>query len=233
MTIYKKDNTKVKTFKEKTLHAFILGPNIKKFRELQNITQDELAVDLSVTRQTINAWEAKGSVKLDNKKLEELAKLLKVSVEELTDRKSQSVDTNNKGIPFYDTAILREASALEEENPVYTISPKMIDPGTWFKSADGALRVYGHSMFPKYPAGCIIAYKIADKEVIIWGEDYVIELQDRRLLKRIEKSENTDKVKAVSYNKSEEFSYQPVEIPLTKIKNLYMVLGKIELEVSV
>lgn len=92
---------------------------------------------------------------------------------------------------------------VNEQEPVYSSGTEMINQGTWFRTATGALRVYGHSMFPKYPSGSIIAFKPADKEVILWGEDYVIELSDRRIIKRIEKSANAGTINAVSYNKSE------------------------------
>jgi transcriptional regulator with XRE-family HTH domain len=215
--------------KEKSLHFFINGSNLKKFRELQNMTQDDLGAQLSVTRQTINAWEGKESIKLDSKKLEKLSEILKVSKKDLASGKTH-LGTNLE-IPFYDTIMSGGVSILEEEGADYPA--EMIDPGTWFRGANGALRVYGHSMFPKYPAGCIIAYKTADKEVIIWGEDYVIELEDRRIVKRIEKSEIKDSVKAVSYNNTDDYAYTPIDIPIKKIKKLYMVLGKIELEVSI
>lgn len=135
-------------------------------------------------------------------------------------------------IPFYDavavggTALLADQSAVNKPND-------MIDPGTFLRRATGSLRIYGHSMFPKYPAGCIVAFKEADKELIIWGEDYVIELEDRRIIKRVERGPQAGYILAVSYNKSEEYVYSPVEIPVVKIKRLYMVLGKIELEASI
>jgi transcriptional regulator with XRE-family HTH domain len=216
--------------KEKDYYFYINGSNLKKFRERENITQDELASSLAVTRQTINSWEAKNSAKLDEKKLGKLIQVLKVSKEDLYDRKPTGESSE---IPFYDTVLFNEASLLAEEGVDYPGSVEMIDPGTWFRGANGALRVYGHSMFPKYPAGCIIAYKIADKEVIIWGEDYVIELEDRRIVKRLDKSEVKGYVLAISYNKSEDFTYSPIELPIHKIKKLYMVLGKIEMEVSI
>ena len=217
--------------KEKSLHIFISGYNLKKFRELQNMTQDDLGAELSVTRQTINAWEAKESIKLDNDKLEKLSKTLKVSRKDLTSSKAY-LDTNPE-IPFYDTVMGGRTSILEEHGIDYPSTAEMIDPGTWFRGANGALRIYGHSMFPKYPAGCIIAFKVADKEVIIWGEDYVIELEDRRIVKRLEKGEISDSVKAVSYNNNDDYTYTPIDIPVRKIKKFYMVLGKIELEVSI
>ncbi len=219
--------------KEKNLHIFINGSNIKKFRELQNMTQDDLGAQIAVTRQTINSWEAKESIKLDEERFEKLCKSLKVSKKDLVGGKAYSSITTNLEIPFYDTVLMGEVNILEEQGIDYPVTAEMIDPGTWFRGANGALRVYGHSMFPKYPAGCIIAYKTADKEVIIWGEDYVIELEDRRIVKRLEKSEIDANVKAVSYNKSDDYVYTPIEIPIRKIKNLNMVLGKIELEVSI
>lgn len=134
-------------------------------------------------------------------------------------------------IPFYDavavggTGILADQSAVNAPND-------MIDPGTFLRRATGSLRIYGHSMFPKYPAGCIVAFREADLELIIWGEDYVIELEDRRIIKRVERGKE-GYILAVSYNKSEEYVYAPIDIPVTKVKRLYMVLGKIELEASI
>lgn len=135
-------------------------------------------------------------------------------------------------IPFYDAVAVGGRAMLADQHAVGTPSD-MIDPGTFLRAATGSLRVYGHSMFPKYPAGCIVAYREADIDVIAWGEDYVIELSDRRVIKRIEKGALQDIVNAVSYNKSEEYVYATMEIPKAKIKRLFMVLGKIELEASI
>lgn len=142
-------------------------------------------------------------------------------------------DNKPKKIPFYDTVAVGGASLLAEQNPVYDNNAELIDPGTWFRTASGALRVYGHSMFPKYPAGCIVAFKESEKDVLIWGEDYVIELKDRRIVKRVEKSKEVGCISAVSYNKSEEYVYASIDIPITKIKRIFMVMGKVEMEASI
>lgn len=141
-------------------------------------------------------------------------------------------NTQNK-IPFYDTVAVGGTSMLAEQDPQYANQAELIDPGTWFKSASGALRVYGHSMFPKYPAGCIVAFKESEKDVLIWGEDYVIELKDRRIVKRVEKSKELGCISAVSYNKSEEYVYSSIDIPVEKIKRIFMVMGKVEIEASI
>lgn len=154
-----------------------------------------------------------------------------VSEPEFRIEKGEGGNKPNK-IPFYDVIAVGGEALLADQIP-NEYPTEMIEPGTFLKRATGSLRIYGHSMFPKYPAGCIVAFKDADKEVIIWGEDYVIELSDRRIIKRVEKGDEKGWIKAVSYNKSEEYVYSPIDIPVAKIKRLYMVLGKVELEASI
>jgi repressor LexA len=136
-------------------------------------------------------------------------------------------------IPFYDALAVGGMTLLADDSPVNSYV-RMIQPGTFFKNAEGALQITGHSMFPKYPSGCVVAFKYSTrwKELIIWGEDYVIELSDRRILKRVEKSEVKGCIKAVSYNvnKENKYTYDPIDIPVEEIRRMYMVLGKIELE---
>ncbi len=101
----------------------------------------------------------------------------------------------------------------------------------------GLLRVYGHSMYPKYPSGCIVSFKECSTpipSVIIWGEDYVIELEDRRIIKKVGKGETKESIKAISLNETdaEMHQYDPIEIHLKHIKRMYMVLGKVVLEAS-
>jgi transcriptional regulator with XRE-family HTH domain len=199
---------------------------ILSIRKLHNLTQADFAGKIGVTRQTVINWE-KGSTEPNEVELSGIVKYFDIDVP------SQSRDLDSK-IPFYDAVAFGGSSKLivQEQEPVYSNGSEMINPGSWFRTATGALRVYGHSMFPKYPAGSIIAFKPADKDVMLWGEDYVLELPDRRIVKRIEKGPS-GYVKAVSYNKSEQYVYDTVEIPVEKIKRLYMVLGKIELETSI
>lgn len=209
--------------------------NIKELRAKSGFTQAELADEIGVTRQTIINWE-KGQSDPDKEELDRLAAALNVEVSMIT----LSVDRSNSDaekIPFYDAVAVGGLSVLADQTPV--IEPtEMIDPGTWFRTASGALRVYGHSMFPKYPAGCIVAFKKSSKDipaVIVWGEDYVIELEDRRILKRVDRGETKASIKAVSYNvnKDNKYVYDPIEIPLSDVKRMYMVLGKVELEASI
>lgn len=61
-----------------------LGNKILAFRKKNNITQEELAEQLNVTRQTISKWEL-GETSPDIKQAKELSKIFKVSLDELVD----------------------------------------------------------------------------------------------------------------------------------------------------
>lgn len=194
---------------------------------------------MGVSRQSIYDWED-GDVMPRKKQLDKLASLLGVSVSELFKEENENngtrvsePETEYRMIPFYDAVAIAGFGMVASTDPVE--KPKhMINPGTFFRNAEGALQITGHSMFPKYPSGCIVGYRLASKERILWGEDYVVELQeDRRLiLKRIEKSEIKGCIKLCSYNvnKDQKYVYDPIDYPLNEIGRIFMVLGKIELE---
>jgi hypothetical protein len=85
-----------------------------------------------------------------------------------------------------------------------------------------------------------VAFKASStpiQSVIIWGEDYVIELEERRIIKKVDRGDTKDTIKAVSLNgangEKTKYQYDPIEIPISAIKRMYMVLGKIELEASI
>lgn len=217
------------------------------FRENNFESQEELANALqpllpeySVNKQLISKWERRKDGP-SAKVVEAVAKLMKVDTvslvySDLTKKGTSDIESNGTVslmIPFYDAVAIAGFDTIGDQSPVS--KPKhMINPGTFFRNAEGALQITGHSMFPKYPSGCIVAYRVSSKERILWGEDYVIELlEDRRLiLKRIEKSDIKGCIKAVSYNvnKDNKYVYDPIDLPLSDIGRIFMVLGKIELE---
>ena len=59
-----------------------VGHNIKKYREQKGITQEELAEQLSVTRQTVSSWET-GRTEPDIETLHRIGACLDVTIEEL------------------------------------------------------------------------------------------------------------------------------------------------------
>ena len=60
----------------------MIGKNIKKFREQRNLTQEQLADALHVTRQAVSNWE-RGKTQPDVETIQELAAVLDCTAEEL------------------------------------------------------------------------------------------------------------------------------------------------------
>ncbi len=61
-----------------------IGNKIYTLRKKANLSQEELALKLSVTRQTISKWEL-GETSPDIKQAKELSKIFKISLDELCD----------------------------------------------------------------------------------------------------------------------------------------------------
>ena len=61
-----------------------LGKKILELRKKENLTQEQLAEKINVTRQTISKWELNQTTP-DIKQAKELSRLFKVSLDELTD----------------------------------------------------------------------------------------------------------------------------------------------------
>jgi transcriptional regulator with XRE-family HTH domain len=212
-----------------------LSTRLKEYRTQKGKTQAEVAQDIGVSRATIINWE-KGVTTPNHQEIKLLSEVFDIDLTMFHVERTMS-DNVEQRIPFYDAVAVGGASMLAEQHPV-SDAAEMINPGTWFRTAQGALRVYGHSMFPKYPAGCIIAFKNGtDMSVIHYGEDYVIELEDRRIVKRVQKSKQPEHIQVNSYNTMKDDSgssvYSSYDIPLRAVKRMYMVLGKIELEASI
>ena len=70
-----------------------IGKNISKFRKVQEMTQDQLAERLHVTRQAVSNWE-NGKTQPDVETLEQLAECFGVSVEMMIYGKSESQGNN-------------------------------------------------------------------------------------------------------------------------------------------
>lgn len=72
-----------------------VGENIKAKREAANITQEQLAESLNVTRQTVSSWET-GRTEPDIDTLHKIAQRLDTTVEELIygERKTPAITQN-------------------------------------------------------------------------------------------------------------------------------------------
>ena len=76
----------------------MLGDNIRKHRKLNNMSQDELAEKLNVTRQSISLWET-GQTQPSLENIVALAKLFKVSTDELLVSDRTDLPHSNQATP--------------------------------------------------------------------------------------------------------------------------------------
>lgn len=87
----------------------MLGDNIKALRKKKGYSQETLAQELFVVRQTISKWE-KGLSVPDAEMLEKLADVLEISVNELLDKEvvnEEKTDNNNE--------VARQLAILNEQ----------------------------------------------------------------------------------------------------------------------
>lgn len=148
----------------------------------------------------------------------------------------ESVKKRNT-VPFYDAPA--SAGFVETEMTAIHAPAGTIDVGDLLHDSQAAIRIYGNSMVPNYPAGCVVGLREAQTRNIIPGEVYVIETKDSRMLKRLfhEKDDpHSDHVYCYSDNimKFEGGSrnglpaYPPFLVHKTEVIRLFMVTGVIK-----
>jgi hypothetical protein len=135
-------------------------------------------------------------------------------------------------IPLYnDVSSIGGTNELSANMDGVSQPVEYIDTGDWFRGASAAVRHYGDSML-EYPSGCILALKeVHERQLIVWGQDYVIETTEYRITKRILRGKNLDYIKAYSTN-TETFPdgtlvHEPLEIAWSDIRKVFLVLGYI------
>lgn len=140
-----------------------------------------------------------------------------------------------KVIPLFD------AEAAAGLNLGVDMSPQsrpiaMIEIGSILKDSESALRVYGNSMVPNYPAGCIVGLRTHQDSFIAPGHVYVVETTDDRYLKRLYYNKDKSALRCISDNHmvhedgpmKGEFYYPEFEIPFDAIRRLFRVIGVIK-----
>jgi hypothetical protein len=138
-----------------------------------------------------------------------------------------------KLIPFYD--INAEAGTMQRSNMDASARPDdFVDAGDWFLDADSAMRVHGDSMFPVYKSGSIIVMReVHNKQLIVFGQDYMIQTSEYRVIKRLQKSGITGCWLACSINEeiwekgelAGRLVHEPFDISIDSVTNLFRVLG--------
>ena len=83
-------------------------------------------------------------------------------------------------------------------------------------------------MIPKYSSGDVVACKRVPMQDIFfqWNKVYVLDTNQRAIIKRVAKSEQEDHIKIVSENPK----YEPFDLHLSQIYAISIVIGVVRLE---
>jgi len=153
--------------------------------------------------------------------------MLKNTSNPLTNREDKKL------IPLYDgvvTAGMQETAIMDAtQQPA-----EMIDAGDWFRDATAAMRVHGDSMYPEYKSGSIAALReVMNKRLVVYGQDYLIETTEYRVIKRLQKSDIPQNWLACSvneekYESSGRLVHEPFDVHIDDVTRLYQVLGNVK-----
>ena len=139
-------------------------------------------------------------------------------------------DQHRHIIPLYSDISSIGGTNEQIANMVGATKPsEFIDTGDWFVDSTFAIRHYGDSMV-EYPNGCILVLReVFNLQSLIWGCDYVIETDEYRLTKRVQKGNTPNSITAYSSNTETypdgRLIHEPVEIPVESIRKIALVLG--------
>ena len=140
-----------------------------------------------------------------------------------------------KVIPFYDAEVAA-GTQYGVDMTARASAMALIEIGNVLNDSEVAIRVYGNSMVPNYPAGCVIGVKITHESFIVPGHAYVVETAENRYLKRLYYTKDRKALRCISDNTmihasgsmKGEFVYPEFEIPLAEVKQLWQVVGVIK-----
>lgn len=186
-------------------------------------TNSDLANFLGVKPQAISNSLERNQINWNNI----ITKCEDMSIDELLERHLPSAHHatgSETGIPLI--PINAMAGAFAGEQVVLELEcERYVVPA--FKDAEFLITVKGSSMIPKYNSGDIVACKRMPLDTFFqWNKVYVLDTEQGPLIKRIKKGSTADTLTIFSDNPS----YEPFELPRTKIYHIALVVGVIRLE---
>ena len=207
------------------------GNQLKIELKKSGIKQEDAANSMAITVRTLQNWF----------KLEELDANMMANIRDNLDlgdsgeEKEHATEVSvGRVIPFYDA----EAAAGDHyEMDMAPARPLgMIEIGGLLKDSEAAIRIYGNSMTPNYPAGCVVGTRLHTDSFIEPGAVYVIETRENRYIKRLFYSDDKIAYQCISDNdmlyesgarKGKPY-YPEFEIPRDEVIRLHRVTGVIK-----
>ncbi len=135
-----------------------------------------------------------------------------------------------KGVPVYDTTSTGGATGLVSSSNQVANLIGYINSGDWFDRKETAIiRHVGDSM-TEYPDGCWLAVKrVLNPKLLVPGQNYVIETEEFRVTKRVQRGSEPGYIKLYSTNRERyddgQLIHEPFEVHLSDVRRMFSVLG--------
>lgn len=133
-------------------------------------------------------------------------------------------------IPLFDGVAVGGTKFIADDS-AQSHASGFLDSRIILKNATSAMRVYEDSMSPEYKSGEIVVLReVQDKSLIAYGEDYVVETSEYRILKRLKSSDKEGYISCHSINESIQQSsgklqFPPFDVPMEAVIRLHRVIG--------
>ena len=209
--------------------------NLRIFRKQKGLTQKQIASFLGVGQPFVSQMESGKDRMPDeyvSRLIDEFGEIDDADVKGMDN--SQPSINSGKVIPYYDAEVAAGTQYGMEMTPTSPVG--WIEIGGILKDSEFAMRVYGNSMVPNYPAGCVIGLRRYTENFIEPGTVYVIETAENRFLKRLYYNDDKTAFSCISDNhmkhdsgpREGKYFYPEFEIPLEDVKRLFRVTGVIK-----
>jgi len=204
------------------------GEYLKKAIKSSGLTVEEVAKSISTSRP--NMYLLFKKEQLDEYYVDKIRQI-GIDLDNLKTQnglvKDQSIVRRNENevhIPFYE-ANVTAGDVNNFGDQVKNASYFLTIPH--FRDCHIAVRVNGHSMYPKYCNGdIVVCKKISDHAHIPYGEPHIVVLADYSVLKYVHPHVENKKMFVL---KSANEQYEPMEVKRQDVLGIYLVKGKLEL----
>ncbi len=139
---------------------------------------------------------------------------------------------NPRMVPFYDAETTGGYEGLVSSSNVEVNLRGYINAGDWFEGREtAAIRHVGNSMV-EYPDGCVLAVRgVREFRLLVPGRNYVIETDEYRVTKRVQKGSSNTCIALYSSNQEKyddgRLVYEPFEVEVADIRRIFSILGYI------
>lgn len=218
------------------------GEELKISRESFNITQDELAKMIGVSRKTINTYENSSDIPISKQKLfvsvfEKFSNKMLHNNEALLKNKGlvksgEFLERTQIGVPYYDIDF---AGGWNSEELFTSQLPTFNITSPDFQKAEFACNLIGNSISRRIPHRAIIGLKeIQDWEIYFpTNELYAVLMKNElRTVKVVKRGKSKDSIILIPDPLPEhnQTVYEPEEVPITFVSKFFQVVAWAQFE---